>query len=373
MSVAELAVPASTTFADVPYAQAALEELYPVGMRIRIGSRSRCMPGGVFPFPARALRVRGWMLMPDGPFERIHAFVNGEEFFTCAPERRDDLAEAFPHIPNAAFGQFCFELPRSVAQKGRMVIVGKRLGVPLGRMQFRFRYDLHRRLPTPPQHLSAHTVATRDRFFYHAGGYKAFDELNSALARHSAGSDMQRLLDWGCGCGRLTAHWLHQGRIPEIHGCDINPDGITWCRAHLRNGHFAVVKFDPPTPYANDYFDGLAAFSVFTHLTQPAQLQWLAEMHRILRPGGTFVATVHGRSAGWFRFGPSIDELLRTGIYDGTVSHGIEEIVGAGVYRDTYQAQSYTRETFGRWFDVLEYVERGAGNNQDLIVLRKSP
>ena len=54
MSVAELAAPASTTFADLPYAQAALEELYPVGMRIRIGSRSRCMPGGVFPFPARS-------------------------------------------------------------------------------------------------------------------------------------------------------------------------------------------------------------------------------------------------------------------------------------------------------------------------------
>ena len=142
-------------------------------------------------------------------------------------------------------------------------------------------------------------------------------------------SDMQRLLDWGCGCGRLTAHWLHQGRIPEIHGCDINPDGIAWCRSHLRNGHFAVVKFDPPTPYTNDYFDGIAAFSVFTHLTQPAQQQWLAEMHRILRPGGVFVATVHGRSAGWFRFGPAIDELLSTGIHDGTISHGIEEIVGA--------------------------------------------
>jgi hypothetical protein len=47
--------------------------------------------------------------------------------------------------------------------------------------------------------------------------------------------------------------------------------------------------------------------------------------------------------------------------------------VGAGAYRDTYQTQSYTREVFGRWFDILEYVERGAGNNQDLIVLRKSP
>jgi SAM-dependent methyltransferase len=371
MDAAVLAPCSPVQLADIPFAQASLEELRPLGIVVRVGSRGYRWPAGRFPFPTRGVRISGWMLMPDGPFDRIHAHVNGDEFFTCDPWQRDDLSKAFNHISHAGRAGFTFEIPRRIARKGRIEIIGKRDGRPVGRMQFRFRYDLHRRVPTPPPDLTQHVSDTSDPNFFLAEGYKAFDEMNNALLRHSPEGGIRHLLDWGCGCGRLAAHWLRQRRIPHIYGCDINAKAIAWCSSHLRRGQFTTVPFDPPTAYPDANFDAIAAYSVFTHLTASAQWAWLAEMHRILKPHGIFVASVHGTSAAWFRFGPEIEEMLASGIHDGTPSPGIENIVGSGVYRNTYQTPEYTRNTFGRWFEVLEYIERGVGNNQDLVVLRK--
>jgi len=42
-----------------------------------------------------------------------------------------------------------------------------------------------------------------------------------------------------------------------------------------------------------------------------------------------------------------------------------------GAYRSTYQTEDYTRRVFGEYFEVVEYVERGIGNLQDLVALRR--
>lgn len=371
MTVATRPASLPKSISQVPFAQASLEELTPLGALLKLGGRHFRWPSGTFLFPTRALRVRGWMLMPDGPFDRIHAFVNGDELFTCAPQFRPDLQAAFPHIPNAGTAQFSFEIPRRIAQRGRVDIVGKRMGEPIGRMQFRFRLDLERVVPTPPARLTQCVVNTTDSRFFLAQGYKSFDEMNGAIRRHMPGQPIRRLLDWGCGCGRLTAHWLRQNEIAEVHGCDINGDAIDWCRTNLLRGQFEVVPFTPPTRYPDAHFDAIAAYSVFTHLTAPAQDEWLAEMRRILKPGGIFAASVHGASAAYFRFGPQSDAMIAGGIHDGTVATGMETVLDADAYRDTYQTEEYTRQVFGRQFEILEYAERGVGNNQDLVVLRK--
>jgi hypothetical protein len=46
-------------------------------------------------------------------------------------------------------------------------------------------------------------------------------------------------------------------------------------------------------------------------------------------------------------------------------------VAPAGYYRSTYQSKRYTIREFGRFFSILEYVERGATNFQDLIVVTK--
>lgn len=355
----------------VPFARGYVERLTPVDWSLKLGGWSFTLTPNRF-LKSRGLNVAGWALLPDGPFEKIAAYVNGRLFYTCYPFERPDVAAAFPHIPDSGKVGFAFHIPASVARRGKLAIVGRRAGGRLaGKMLFAFRDDLAQIVPTPPPELTNRVVYTTKPHFFLAQGYKSFGEIRDALLRHKPLGTIHRLLDWGCGCGRLTAHWLRIANGPEVFGCDIDPQAIQWCSENLRRGQFETVAFAPPTPYPDGHFGAAFGYSVFTHLARDAQIAWLREMQRILAPGGILVATVHGPSAAYFHFGSQSTDMLRNGIHDGTADGGLDFLLGEGVYRTTYQTEAWTRATFGNYFDVIEYSERAVGNNQDLVVLRK--
>ena len=52
----------------------------------------------------------------------------------------------------------------------------------------------------------------------------------------------------------------------------------------------------PPTPYVTQSFDLIYALSVLSHLSEPLQRDWIAEFHRLLRPGGLLIISVLGES-----------------------------------------------------------------------------
>ena len=81
-----------------------------------------------------------------------------------------------------------------------------------------------------------------------------------------------------------------------IHGCDYNPSLVGWCNANLEFAEVRANRLSPPLPYPNEHFDLLYALSIFTHLTTELAERWLAEMHRVIRPGGMLWFTTHGES-----------------------------------------------------------------------------
>jgi len=105
-----------------------------------------------------------------------------------------------------------------------------------------------------------------------------------------------RILELGCGTGEL---WLENlDRIPggwEITLSDLSAGMVRQARQNLGGNHrfrFEVVDAQC-IPYADRSLDGVIANHMLYHV--PDRGLALAEIHRVLRPGGRFVASTVGR------------------------------------------------------------------------------
>jgi SAM-dependent methyltransferase len=213
----------------------------------------------------------------------------------------------------------------------------------------------------------------------HAGtfvheGYSHW-QIYQALAAGVAGrpvSACESLLDWGCGCGRVTRHML-AGRGPHqrVTGIDIDADNVAFAAGHYPGGTFRGIELLPPTPFADGSFDLIVATSVMTHLDEPTQFAWLAELRRITRPGAVVILTAHGNTAvAWSNCSLEwIDRWERTG-FDATavLDHLRGHIPSDDYYRNTFHTPRYVRENWSRYFTVRDIVE-GAIAHQDAVVM----
>jgi SAM-dependent methyltransferase len=103
-----------------------------------------------------------------------------------------------------------------------------------------------------------------------------------------------RILDFGCGWGRLARLFMKDLNPEQIHGCD--PDGqiLEWCQRIP--GTFRRCDPRPLTLPFEAPFDLVYAFSVFTHLGPKTHQDALNAIHRSLKPGGLLVVTIRPRT-----------------------------------------------------------------------------
>jgi ubiquinone/menaquinone biosynthesis C-methylase UbiE len=80
-------------------------------------------------------------------------------------------------------------------------------------------------------------------------------------------------------------------RVSELHGLDLDTEPLAADKRLRALGVDArLVKgsvLDMRPAYADEFFDLVVCFSVMEHLTEPQRA--LAEMHRVLKPGGVVV------------------------------------------------------------------------------------
>lgn len=98
------------------------------------------------------------------------------------------------------------------------------------------------------------------------------------------------LLDVGCGVGSL--HPLLSGMFRSIDGVDVSQDSIT--RARIDNPGNAYMAYDGHTlPYDDDSFDMSLAICVMHHVPPARWANFMAEMARVVAPGGLVCLIEH--------------------------------------------------------------------------------
>lgn len=132
--------------------------------------------------------------------------------------------------------------------------------------------------------------------------YKFYRALQDAIAGLSWSFGPQtRILDFGCGFGRLTRFFLKDAAYGNLFGTDTVQDFVNICRTTfpeetMPSGNFLHNAPLPPLDMPSRSCDLISAYSVFTHLSEEAANRWLDEFHRILKPGGLIALTLRQKS-----------------------------------------------------------------------------
>ncbi|MFO7627755.1 MAG: class I SAM-dependent methyltransferase [Candidatus Fermentibacteraceae bacterium] len=146
--------------------------------------------------------------------------------------------------------------------------------------------------PCPPPHLCFRSAACYDTGHFLSTGATGADNVISLLARAGRTLENSVCLDFGCGAGRLARH-LHHHASFELHGTDVDAAAVKWCRQHLGR-RFQKNVHGKPLQYEDGTFDVVLAIAVFPHMNLKDQGFYMAEMKRVLKPGGSLLLTLKG-------------------------------------------------------------------------------
>jgi SAM-dependent methyltransferase len=217
-------------------------------------------------------------------------------------------------------------------------------------------------MPLPPRRLMVRVAGTADADWFLRSGRAGYD----AIAAHVPLDGIDSILDFGCGCGRVTRYFRdHEGAVV---GSDVNREAVAWCRANLPFGTFEMNGLAPPLVFGDESFDLVYALSVFTHLTADLQIAWRDELRRVLRPGARLLVTTHGRS-----YLSRLDDDERSRFERGELVVRWGEVAGSNLC-SAYHPEPYLRDVFANGFTFLGLEPEGARGNptQDLVLLQKT-
>lgn len=101
----------------------------------------------------------------------------------------------------------------------------------------------------------------------------------------------ERIVDVGCGTGSLTFALAEATEIGEVNAVDLSPVFVEEATRRNTNSRIHIQKADAcALPFAEGEFDRAMSLLVLHFVPEPAKA--VAEMRRVVRPGGTVSAAV---------------------------------------------------------------------------------
>ncbi|HEY8155557.1 MAG TPA: methyltransferase domain-containing protein [Myxococcota bacterium] len=194
-------------------------------------------------------------------------------------------------------------------------------------------------------------------------------------------SSFKTVLDFGGATGRLARHIAlhHPDSLTTI--ADLNLRNVDWVDNHFGSSVRGVkVSPYPHFPLADDSITLCVALSVFTHI-DAYESGWLAEINRVLAPGGHAVLTVHSEDC-WGNLS-SRPNLLKTlsrnpsfvATYVATrmpAQRMVFDFSNSIEYNcNVFVSSDYVRSRWSKWFEVIDIRFRAHLGFQTAVVLRK--
>jgi SAM-dependent methyltransferase len=141
------------------------------------------------------------------------------------------------------------------------------------------------------------------------GNFYAIGEAWAQLAISLATTDAPRVVDIGCGCGKMARFFVMNPKVQYL-GLDVFGPAVAWCREAFQ--HFPSFRFEHLDVYSSVYnpsgamqpevvvlpiadatADVVICASLFTHLLESAFVRYLGEVARILAPNGRALISIH--------------------------------------------------------------------------------
>jgi SAM-dependent methyltransferase len=163
---------------------------------------------------------------------------------------------------------------------------------------------------------------------------------------------------------------------------DPNAAAIAWASQALSGVEFFVSPQDPPLALPEAELDLAFAISVWSHYGAGSAIRWLAEMHRILKPGGLLLLTTHGPLAVDFyrrsgqRGTEQLDEIERALARDGfwfrdEFGRGGDWGVKHAEWGTAFLSPDWLLALLGDSWELARFGPGKIEGNQDVYVLRR--
>jgi SAM-dependent methyltransferase len=160
--------------------------------------------------------------------------------------------------------------------------------------------------------------------------YDALREANESVSFSAALHEYVRfggrdVLDVGAGNGYVLSRYAQAGA--RVTGIDLTRTGVELCRRRFElmglAGRFLVANAEA-LPFADDSFDCVCSMGVLHHTPDTARA--VAEVRRVLRPGGRLILMMYHRNSVLYRLTFTAFSLLRRK----PVAQLVDEVDGHG-------------------------------------------
>ena len=159
-----------------------------------------------------------------------------------------------------------------------------------------------------------------------------FSEYKIRELRLALGDGVKTILDFGSGTGNSLPFFQKYFPAARVTGVDPSQRSLDIAAARFPGLAQGKVMAGERIPARDDGFDAAFSACVFHHIDHAEHVRWLAELRRVVRPGGTLTIFEHNP------YNPLTVRAVNTCPFDVNA-----KLISARIFAGRYRAAGWTR------------------------------